>query len=42
MIPHLHDEQNSTRIFLNFDNFKITIRAMFEVINEIFTFKKNI
>ena len=40
MMKHLHKKRNSIKFFLNFDNFKIKIRAIFEVINEIFTFKR--
>ena len=40
MMNHLHQRENSTRIFSNFDNFKKKVRIIFEVINEIFTFKR--
>ena len=40
MMQHLNNERDSTRIFLNYNNFKRKIRIVFEIINEIVTFKK--
>ena len=40
IINYLHRDENLTRIFLNFDKFKKEIRAMFEIINEMFISKK--
>ena len=37
---YLHNQGNSTRIFFDFNNFKRKMRIMFEIINEIFTFKR--
>ena len=40
MMHYLHNQGDSTRIFFNFDNFKREMRVIFEIINEIFTFKR--
>ena len=40
MIQHLNNGRNSTRIFSNYDNFKREIRIVFEVTNEVVTFKR--
>ena len=40
MMHYLHNQENSTKIFLNFDNFKKEMQIMFKIINEIFTFKR--
>ena len=39
-MQHLNNKRDSTRIFSNYDNFKRKIRIMFEIINEVVTFKR--
>ena len=40
MIQHLSHARNFISIFLNYNNFKREIRIVFEVINEVVTFKR--
>ena len=40
MIQHLSHERDLAKIFFDYDNFKRKIHIVFEVINEVVTFKK--
>ena len=40
MMQHLNNERDSMKIFSNYDNFKRKIRIVFEITNEIVTFKR--
>ena len=39
-MQHLNNKRDSTRIFSNYNNFKREIRIVFEITNEIVTFKR--